>query len=188
MDPFFKETVEVVKEIAPTWHMWDMHAIMQWVHEAYQLKKPPCFKIPDRTPTDMMAILSLWQHNLEGVPTAIWQEDDGSLNTSNVDIWMWMRATTPTRGVMVRQCILQLFSEASQWASLVDASELPVPSGSEMWKSIWAVYEPGSQPSLEIPMKDLAIWLGKQVGVTLTVIVLHFTNILTVHQRIWTRC
>ena len=27
-DPFFKEMVEVVKEIAPTWHMWDMHAIM----------------------------------------------------------------------------------------------------------------------------------------------------------------
>ena len=25
---FFKETVEVVKEIAPTWHTWDMHAIM----------------------------------------------------------------------------------------------------------------------------------------------------------------
>ena len=29
MDPFFKEMVEVVKEITPTWHMWDMHAIMQ---------------------------------------------------------------------------------------------------------------------------------------------------------------
>ena len=27
-DPFFKETVEVVKEIAPTWCMQDMHAIM----------------------------------------------------------------------------------------------------------------------------------------------------------------
>ena len=27
-DPFFKEMVEVMKEIAPTWHMWDMHAIM----------------------------------------------------------------------------------------------------------------------------------------------------------------
>ena len=25
---FFKETVEVVKEIAPTWRTWDMHAIM----------------------------------------------------------------------------------------------------------------------------------------------------------------
>ena len=28
-DLFFKETVEVMKEIAPTWSMWDMHAIMQ---------------------------------------------------------------------------------------------------------------------------------------------------------------
>ena len=27
-DPFFKETVEVMKEIAPTWRMRDMHAIM----------------------------------------------------------------------------------------------------------------------------------------------------------------
>ena len=27
-DLFFKETVEVVKEIAPTWRTWDMHAIM----------------------------------------------------------------------------------------------------------------------------------------------------------------
>ena len=28
-DLFFKETVEVMKEIAPIWHTWDMHAIMQ---------------------------------------------------------------------------------------------------------------------------------------------------------------
>ena len=26
--PFFKEMVEVMKEIAPTWHTQDMHAIM----------------------------------------------------------------------------------------------------------------------------------------------------------------
>ena len=93
----------------------------------------------------------------------------GTESLGSVDIiWMWLRATTPTKGMMVRQCILQLFSEASQWASLVNASELPAPSGSKMWNSIWAVYEPGSQPSLEIPMKDLAIWLGKQAGVTFT--------------------
>ena len=29
MDPFFKETVEVMKEISPMWHTWDMHTIMQ---------------------------------------------------------------------------------------------------------------------------------------------------------------
>ena len=33
-DPIFKETVEVMKEITPAWRMWDMHAIMQWLHEA----------------------------------------------------------------------------------------------------------------------------------------------------------
>ena len=69
---------------------------------------------------------------------------------------------------MVRQHILQLFSEASQGALLVNVSELPAPSGSEMCNSIWAVYQPGFQLSSEIPMKDLAIWLGKQVGMTLT--------------------
>ena len=28
-NPFFKEMVEVVKEITPVWHMQDMHAIMR---------------------------------------------------------------------------------------------------------------------------------------------------------------
>ena len=83
-NPFFKETVEVVKEIAPTWHM-------QRLREAYQFKKPPCFKIREDTPNDMQLMLSLWQCNPEGVPTAIRQEDDGSLNLSDVDIWMWLK-------------------------------------------------------------------------------------------------
>ena len=69
---------------------------------------------------------------------------------------------------MARQCIMQLFSEAGQWASLVDTSELPAPCSSELCDSIQTEYESGSQPSVEISMKDLAIWLGKQAGVTLT--------------------
>ena len=40
-DPFFKETVEVVKEITPRWRTRDMHAIIWRLHEAYQSKKPP---------------------------------------------------------------------------------------------------------------------------------------------------
>ena len=141
---------------------------MQSCNDCMKSKKPSCFKIWEETPNDMWAMLSLWQHNPEGVPTAIRQEDDGSLNLSDVDIWMWLRATTPTTGVMARQCIMQLFGEASQWASLVDTSELPAPCSSELCNSIWTEYKSGSQPSAEIPMKNLAIWLGKQVGATLT--------------------
>ena len=66
-NPFFKETVEVMKEIAPMWRMWDMHAIMRRLREAYQLKKPLCFKIREDTPDNMQSMLSLWQHNPEGV-------------------------------------------------------------------------------------------------------------------------
>ena len=70
-DLSFKEMVEVVKEIAPACHMWDMHAIMRRLHETYQLKKPTCFEIREDTPNDMQSMLSSWQHNPEGVPTAI---------------------------------------------------------------------------------------------------------------------
>ena len=113
-------------------------------------------------------MLSLWQHNPGGVPATIQQEDDSSLNLSNVHIWMWLRATTPTKGMMVRQCIMQLFSEAGQWASLVNTSKLPAPCSSKLCNSLCTEHKSGSQPSVDTPMKDLAIWLGKQVGVTLT--------------------
>ena len=69
-------------------------------------------------PDDMQAMLSLWQHNPEGVPAAIRQEDNDSLNLSNVDIWMWLKVITPSKGVMMRQHLMQLFGEASQWASV----------------------------------------------------------------------
>ena len=66
----------------------------------------------------MRSMLFLWQHNPEGVPTTIQQEDDGSLNLFDVDIWMWLKIITPTKGVVIRQRLMQLFGEASQWASL----------------------------------------------------------------------
>ena len=62
---------------------------------------------------------------------------------------------------------MQLFSEASQWASLVDVSELPAPHSSQLHNSAWTEYKYGSQPTVDMPLMDLAIWLGKQAGVTL---------------------
>ena len=167
-DLFFKETVEVMKEIAPAWHTWDMHAIMQHLREAHQSKKPMCFKIREDTSNDMQSMLFLWQHNPEGVPTAIRQEGDGSLNLSDVNIWMWLKLITPTKGVMLRQQLMQVFSEAGQWASLVDASKLPAPCSSELCNSTQTEHKFVSQLTADMLLKDLAIWLGKYAGVTLT--------------------
>ena len=167
-DLFFTETVEVVKEITPAWHTQDIHAILQWLCEAYQSKKPPCFKIREDTPDDMQLMLSLWQCNPEGVPTAIRQEDDGSLNLSDVDLWMWLKLITPSKGMMIRQQLMQLFGEAGQWASLVDASKLLAPHSSKLCNSTWTEYKFVSLLKVEMLLKDLAIWLGKYVGVNLT--------------------
>ena len=103
-----------------------------------------------------------------GVPTAIQQEDDGSLNLSDVDIWMWLKIITPSKGVMIRQQLMQLFGEASQWASLVNASKLLAPHSSELCNSTRTEYKFVSLLKVEMSLRDLAIWLGKYAGVNLT--------------------
>ena len=113
-------------------------------------------------------MLHAWQRNPEGVPTAIRQEDDGLLNLSDVDIWMWLKIITPSKGVMIRQRLMQLFGEASQWASLVNASKLLAPHSSELHNSMQTEYKFVSLLKAEMSLRDLAMWLGKYAGVTLT--------------------
>ena len=63
---------------------------------------------------------------------------------------------------------MQLFGEASQWTSLVDPSKLPAPRSSELCNSTQTEYKFVSQLKADMLLKDLAIWLGKCAGVTLT--------------------
>ena len=116
----------------------------------------------------MQSMLHAWQRNPKGVPTTIQQEDDGLPNLSDVDIWMWLKIITPSKGVMIRQRLMQLFGEAGQWASLVDASKLPAPHSRELRNSMRTEYKFVSLLKAEMSVRDLAIWLGKYVGVTLT--------------------
>ena len=102
-------------------------------------------------------MLHAWQHNPEGVPTAIRQEDDGSLNLSDVDIWMWLKIITPSKGMMIRQRLMQLFGEAGQWASLVDTNKLPAPHSSKLRNSTRTEYKFMSLLKAEMSLRDLAI-------------------------------
>ena len=63
---------------------------------------------------------------------------------------------------------MQLFGEASQWASLVDASKLLAPHGSKLRSSTRTEYKFVSLLKAEMSLRDLAIWLGKYAGVTHT--------------------
>ena len=81
---------------------------------------------------------------------------------------MWLKIITPSKGVMIRQQLMQLFGEAGQWALLVNASKLPSPHSSELHSSTRTEYKFMSLLKADMPLKDLAIWLGQYVGVTLT--------------------
>ena len=81
---------------------------------------------------------------------------------------MWLKIITPSKGVMIRQWLMQLFGEAGQWASLVDASKLLAPHSSELHNSTRTEYKFVSLLKAEMSLRDLAIWLGKYAGVTLT--------------------
>ena len=63
---------------------------------------------------------------------------------------------------------MQLFGEAGQWTSLVDASKLPAPHSSKLHNSTQTEYKFVSILKVDMSLKDLAIWLGKYVGVNLT--------------------
>ena len=81
---------------------------------------------------------------------------------------MWLKLITPSKGMMIRQQLMQLFSEASQWASLVDTSKLPALHSSKLRNSTRTEYKFVSLLKANMPLKDLAIWLGKYAGVNLT--------------------
>ena len=81
---------------------------------------------------------------------------------------MWLKLITPSKGMMIRQQLMQLFGEAGQWASLIDTSKLPAPHSSELCNSTRTEYKFMSLLKADMPLKDLAIWLGKYAGSTLT--------------------
>ena len=81
---------------------------------------------------------------------------------------MWLKLITPPKGMMIRQWLMQLFGEAGQWASLVDASKLPAPHSSELHNSTQTEYKFMSLLKADMSLKDLATWLGIYAGVNLT--------------------
>ena len=66
-----------------------------------------------------------------------------------------MKVITPTKGVMMRQRLIQLFGEAGQWASLVDISELLAPYSSKLCNSAQTEYK--SQKHFNISLTNLSL-------------------------------
>jgi hypothetical protein len=61
-----------------------------------------------------MEVLQGWRHNPEGVPLPIHGELDGTLNLSDIDVWMGLRKLSPKSwlvSVSMRPPLISLLSE-----------------------------------------------------------------------------
>ena len=60
--------------------------------------KPDWFGVSPGTAGDIVTVLQGWRHNPEGVPLLIDRESDGTLNISDIDVWMWLKKLFPKSG------------------------------------------------------------------------------------------
>ena len=88
----------LVKEARHTPHdqlTLPMHAALWRVTDHSCAHKVRLITILPTTPVDTQPLLQGWQLNPDGVPPAVRQEDDGTMNLLDVDIWMWVQVIAP---------------------------------------------------------------------------------------------
>jgi hypothetical protein len=52
------------------------------------------------TPVDTLAMIRGWQLNLHGVPPAVQQESDGTMNLHDIDVWMWLQRSLQRKALL----------------------------------------------------------------------------------------
>jgi hypothetical protein len=96
-DIHFLELHELAKRTPPAERTWEMITTFRRIQAQQRIDnpKPNRFGIGPGTAGDIVAVLQSWQHNPDGVPLPIRGEPDGTLNTSDIDVWMWLRQLSP---------------------------------------------------------------------------------------------
>ena len=109
-----------------------MRAALRRVTDHSCAHKARLITILPTAPVDTQPLLRGWQLNPDGVPPAVCQEDNGTMNLLNVDIWMWVQVIAPT----FKWVIWKLFQQPGHWAALVGNQHIPPPMGDTLWSSI----------------------------------------------------
>jgi hypothetical protein len=131
--------------------------------------KPKQFGIHHSTPGDIVPVLKSWQCNPKGVPLPIHGESDGTLNTSDVDIWTWLKQLSPksrsTNSTMWAS-LISLLSEPGRWSSLVEPRECLTPQAETLRGSVTSPFPINGRDTATIPHSEIARWLAMYDGLT----------------------
>jgi hypothetical protein len=114
-------------------------------------------------------MLQSWQHNPEGIPLPIRGESDGTLNTSDIDVWMWLKKLSPKSrptNAMLWASLISLFSEPGRWSGLADPRECLTPQAETLRASVTLPFPIAGHDTSTIPPSEITRWLAKYGGLT----------------------
>ena len=107
-----------------------MRAALHRVQLQNRSENATLIKIPATTPIDTLPLLRGWQVNPDGVPPAVCQEEDRSMNLLDIDIWLWVQIIAPSIApVAFKRVLWRIFQEKCQWATLTEGITPPSPLG-----------------------------------------------------------
>jgi hypothetical protein len=162
---------ELAKLTPPAERTWEMIMTFRRVQAQRRIDnpKPKQFGIHPSTPGDIVPVLQSWQCNPEGVPLPIRGESDGTLNTSDVDIWMWLNQLSPksrpTNSTMWAS-LISLFSEPGRWSGLVEPREHLTPQAETLRGSVTSPFPIAGRDTATIPHSEIPRWLATYGGLT----------------------
>jgi hypothetical protein len=124
-DICFKELQELVKMTPPAEHMWEMNITFRHVQAQRCIDNPrqDWFGVGPGTAGDIVTVLHGWKHNPEGIPLPIRGESDGTLNISDIDVWMWLKKLSPKSrpvSMSLKAPLISLFIKPGRWSDLVN--------------------------------------------------------------------
>jgi hypothetical protein len=167
----FVELHELAKRTPPAEHMQEMITTFRHVQAQQRIDNPKLnrFGIHPSTPGDIVLVLQSWQYNPEGVPLPIRGESDGTLNTSDIDIWMWLKKLSPKSpptNATLWVSLISLSSEPGRWSGLVEPRECLTPQAETLRGSITSPFPIAGRDTSTIPPSEIARWLATYGGLT----------------------
>ena len=165
----FKSLVEKARKTKAIDRTTSMKVALSRCNGGAKDSRPEVFVVENTTSEDMKAQLREWLHNPEGLPPAIREEEDGTLNISDVDVWMWVRSMQPkNNAAQFRELLWSVFGEVGYWATAVAGKAAPIlVNGDTMRASCTSTWK-WTKSIHDVTRKELSTWLLAHGGVTQT--------------------
>jgi hypothetical protein len=124
-DIHFRDLHKLTKMTPPAECMREMNVMFWRVQAQQHIDNPKLdwFGVSPGTAGNIVTVLQGWKHNPKGIPLPICSESDGTLNVSDIDVWMWLKKLSPKSQpvhMSLKALLISLFSKPGRWINKVN--------------------------------------------------------------------